>query len=255
MGAFLGGILASNPVTAVISGISAIIGAIAGLGNNTKAFAHDVGVSLKLLWGAIIGPIAGTLALIKKGIIDLIRRVKRIIDDLKAKLGKILDPIIAHAKAVRDLWDHLFNRFIAPILQAIQHIRQTLTIFKVFHLKWATALDSRLAKLEGEIASRFLIVKQKLNQAITTIELWTDPYGYIKDVAIWPALTQSIAGLRGLILGFNFTSTTASKPKPTQQQLYQAAAASWTDTFQRWTTGNLTANEKEWSDGLRSFWP
>jgi hypothetical protein len=237
-----------NPVTAVIGVIAEIVKFLFGLGSNMKSFVHDVTLSLKLAWGTMAGPILGAFDLIKGAIVGLIQRIKKIIEVLQEKIGKVLGPIIKYGKQVRDLWDHLFSKYIAPILNAIQHVRQTLAIFKVFHLKFADALDKRLAKLEGDIAKPFLIVKQKINQILSVLELWSDPFGFLTGNAIWRGLTSTIAGLRGLILGFNFSPTLPAPSRPSAKDLYADSSKQWGSTFKAWTTGNLSEDEKRWSD-------
>lgn len=188
-----------------------VLGTILSLlsASSLKAFAHDVTLSLKLSWNAIAWPIFEAIKLIKEHILDLISRLKKLYDYLKDKIGKIIGPIIKYQKQIRDLWDHLFNRFIAPILQTIQHLRQTLTIFKVFHVKFADALDKRLAGLEGDIASRFLIVKQTINKTLSWLELIADPEGLLKTIPIYQAILKATAGLGAVIRGFTW-----KKPPP-----------------------------------------
>ncbi len=240
-------------VGATIPIIGPIVDAILGSGNALKQFAHDVGLAVKLIWQALSQSLMAVILLVRDGVLGLLRRLKDLIDDIRRKLGPILGAVIEHAKAIRDLIDNIFKRFIAPILQTIQHIRQVLTIFKVFHLKFAQVLDAKLAQVESDIATRFLKVKQTINQMLDWMELIADPSGILKTSAIWNGLAQSITALRGLILGFGFTNTNPVIARPTQQQLYQDASSSWTNTFQRWTTGNLTPEEQQWSDGLRGL--
>lgn len=243
----------SNPVTAVIGVIGSIIKFLTGLGGGMKSFVHDVTLSLKLSWGAMAGPILGAFDLVKGWVIGLIKRIKKIIEILQEKIGKVLGPIIKYAKQVRIFWDHIFNQYVRPILNAIQHIRQTLAIFKVFHLKFATALDQRLAKLEGDIAGRFLIFKQKLNQVLSIMEFWADPEGFIKASAIWRGLTQSLEGLGALIRGFAFENLPAP---PAIKSMKQTADENRTEIkamLTRYQTGTLNEDETRHIAELKSL--
>lgn len=235
----------TGPVSAVITVIGDIVHFLFGLGSGMNAFVHDVGVSLKVLAETIAGPILGAFDLVKGWIIGLLKRIKKIIEVLQEKIGNVLGPIIRIMKRMRDFWDNIFKVYVQPILNTIQHIRQTLTIFKVFHLKFATALDSRLAKLEGDIAERMLIVKQQLNKYLSILELWADPAGFIRGSAIWGGLLQSMAGLGALVRGFGFgTLLPNSERKPYRTQ-FDEQANDTNALIHRFRTNSLSTDEQQ----------
>lgn len=240
-----GASLGAGPVGWVVEGIAAIVRVLTGTGSSLKAFAHDVTLSLKLAWGAFSGPIRSALSFLKDHVLDLIRRVKKIIDDLKDKIGKIIGPIIKYQKQIRDLWDHLFNRFIAPILQTIQHLRQTLTIFKVFHVKFADALDKRLAGLEGDIASRFLIVKQTINKTLSWLELIADPAGLLKTNVVLRSLGKSFDGLGALLTGQAFRDLTDDEGNDAKASKRDLTDKGRSEMVTRYTTNMLDADDTE----------
>lgn len=247
MGAgLLGGGAAGGPVGVVIGIVGTIIQYLLGAGTSIKQFAHDITVSIKVAWDAIAGPIRGVITLIKDGILGLIKRLKQLIDDLRKKLGSVIGPLIIHAKQVRAFIDIIFNQYVAPILQTIQHIRQTLEIFKLFHLKWAEALDKRLAALEGEIASRFLIVKQYLNKYLDFLELIMDPTGVLNPLAVWGATVRSINGLGALIRGFGFRPLLPFELNKRSNFARATDQTSLQDKLTRYSAGNLATNDQSW---------
>lgn len=248
-----GSVTVTGILNVIIPGLGSIIGFLAGTSRALKNLANQVSRAFTFVWAEISGAIFATLRLLQTHILALIARLRGLFQWLHDHLKNIIGPIIAHAKAIRDLWDNLFKRFIAPIIQTIQHVRQTLEIFKVFHVKWATALDSRLAKLEGQITSYFLKVTQELNKAITLLTTWTDPTGFIRATAIWRGLLGSLTGLGALVRGFAFGPIPENIPSKKPRERLDDANKRSLEMITRFRTGSLTDQEKQLLDDNKAL--
>jgi hypothetical protein len=143
-----------------------------------------IGLGLQLAFGA------GIIGFLKR-LWDALGKLAKLIHDALAKIQKI----VAY---IRRIHDYLFNRFIGPLLNAIQHLRQVLTIFRIFHVKFAAKLDATLANIEYKIASRFEYVWQQMNQLISWAQLITGLDGLFNPAVLWGSLTRDLAILRGL---------------------------------------------------------
>ncbi len=111
---------------------------------------------------------------------------------LKAKLKAWFEKHLGWLLRLRQAFDQWFRRTIVPILNLLQRIRRVLAIFRVFHLKFAEKLDALLGRLESKIIRNVLVLRQKVNEISTIINLILDPSLVIRNVpllrSIWTAL-------------------------------------------------------------------
>jgi len=94
------------------------------------------------------------------------REIVKLHDFLAQKFGPVL-------RWLRELKQHIqdiYNRFVRPIIDVIQFIRQLNQILELFHITLLKKLDATLAQIEQRIEEPFLWVTQK----ITWLENWID---------------------------------------------------------------------------------
>jgi len=94
------------------------------------------------------------------------REIVKLHDFLAEKFGPVL-------RWLRELKQHIqdiYNRFVRPIIDVIQFIRQLNQILELFHITLLKKLDATLAQIEQRIEEPFLWVTQK----ITWLENWID---------------------------------------------------------------------------------
>lgn len=101
-------------------------------------------------------------------IVDAIRKVH-------TWLEAHLRPIINWLKKAQ-VW--LERHVWAPLrqyIQFLQRLRRWLTILRFLHIKWAEALDRRLAQAEAQTARVFLTIRGLFNQVISWVNAASDP--------------------------------------------------------------------------------
>jgi hypothetical protein len=88
---------------------------------------------------------------------------------------------------------------VRPILNFIQRLRGALLIFRIFHMKWAAALDSRLADMEGQLARLWLNTLGQFNRILGYFDYMVNPFGLFRTGRfLWSAI-KSIGDLFGIL--------------------------------------------------------
>ena len=140
-----------------------------------------------------------------KGLLtDLVALIHEIEQDLKY----ILQPLINWIKFEKAWLDMMYNQVIKPLLNLIQRIRQTLVIFRLLHIGWATSLDQWLANLEGRISQAFLQARQDINTLANWVNYIVDPSGLfnvplmlLTQLQTIPQLWAALANIPSVLLG------------------------------------------------------
>jgi hypothetical protein len=129
---------------------------------------------------------------------DFFNVVRRLHGWLEQHLG----PIIRYIQKMRAYMDRLFRLYVKPFLNMIQRVRQFLQVLRLLHVKWAAALDAKLAKVEADVASLFLAVRGILTGAIDILNCLADPLNLFRRPTavlsirrIIPSLVRVLTGL------------------------------------------------------------
>jgi hypothetical protein len=124
-----------------------------------------------------------------------------------------LDKLLDFLKKVRKWIDRIFNTYIKPILNFIHKIRQVLYVLKLLHIKWAEALDRRLAQIESKIAGVVLEIRGHLNALIDVVSLVIDPGKLIRRPHIIVSISRSIPAIfratTGMPIGYFLPANSA----------------------------------------------
>ena len=151
----------------------------------------------------------------------ILTRIANAIIALHRWLEDHLGPVIRFLMKVRAYIDRIFNRYIRPILNMIQRVRQVLAVFRALHIKLAEELDAQLARIQGDIARVFLTVRGTLNQVIDVANALTDPTRLVRLIAISVAGRRAAAAIvrifTGLPIGLfipNFRADAPAWEKP-----------------------------------------
>lgn len=130
--------------------------------------------------------------------------IKPVIDTMQKFLDwvrNLVKPVLDYLHKMRLWYDKFFKKFIQPQLQLIGRLRQFLTILKLFHVHWATVLDSYLAKAQARIFKDFEVIRQRLNSVISWVDLIVDPTGLLRKGVLAPSFGQALGDISQLILG------------------------------------------------------
>lgn len=189
-------------VNLVVTALQWLLSVLEAIGNFFLGIFRAVGRVFKWLYDTVF---KGILTKLGNAVIAVHRW-------LEAHLG----PVLKFLTKVRAYFDKIFKLYIRPILNLIDRIRKVLLILRLLHVKWAVALDTKLAQVEGDIARLFLEARGVLNNIIDVVNGLVDPPRLARTIA------GTIAGRRaaaviirattGLPAGFFFPSTSPTAP-------------------------------------------
>ncbi len=139
---------------------------------------------------------------IKRGLLHIFDWLAK----LRAKLEQWLGPVLKWLRRIRAWYQEFFKRWVLPVINAIQHIRQFLAILKLFHIKWAAALDHELALIQDKITKNFLRVVQEINKIISWVSLIIDVDGLLRRIPLLNSIFKALTDFRRLTFGANLTA-------------------------------------------------
>lgn len=153
---------------------------LGGINNDLKIAVRWLKSRLFEVWEAVtralqrLGLLAKVVANIFKRLwTDIIRPFiagwVKWIQNVAALLKKWLGPIVDFLRRVRDEILKFYERFVRPVLDAIDIARRVLRIAAALGLDWAKALEQKLTRVTEIITEPFLKIVAKLNEAIDWI--------------------------------------------------------------------------------------
>lgn len=149
---------------------------------------------------------------------------KRILDKFFQLMFKIHDwleahlrPIIDFIRKVQRILDHIYARYIRPVLNTIHRVRQLLLVLRLLHVKFAEELDRKLAGIERKISGTFLQVRSILTLTLDLLNVIVDPSKLLRRPTLIISLRRSVLALiraiTGLPPGFFFPSPKPNVPR------------------------------------------
>lgn len=179
-----------------------------------QAFILDVINFILRVLSIVVAVLRAVIVFLGKAFEAVFRGVKHVISDivhgrflhlwedylkLKAKIKAWFDKHLRWLLELRRRFDEWFNRTIKPILNFLQRIRGVLAIFRVFHLKFAEKLDALIGRLESKIIRNVLVLRQKVNEISTIINLILDPALVIRENVLLQSIAARLRQLRALL--------------------------------------------------------
>jgi len=184
----------------IIAAIGAILSFLRGGGAKAiEALAHVVR-GLHAVTFAGFGRILDALKwLAKGGLFQLLKDFVRWIQVLRDRLARVLGPLVKIIRAYRDYFDAIFTKYILPVLNLLQRVRQVLFIFRILHLKFAERLDRQILALQVKINEPFERIRQRLNSVINVLYLAMDPLGLYRIEQILIGVGRSAAEIIAIL--------------------------------------------------------
>ncbi len=183
---------ATDTALAIAGGLLTTLGAFAGEIQALRGALDQLGSFLRDLFGRV-------LKVLRHLHLGGFRSFLRHLWDWSRKLAdlirRVLGPIICTIQAIIDYENTLFDTYLRPILILLQRVRSALVLFRLFHLKFASRLDARLAELEAKLVSSFLLVLREINTLRQTLSLFIDPFGIFNPQVIAGAVLRSIGDI------------------------------------------------------------
>jgi len=142
------------------------------------------------LWANVLGP--------------LINWIGSKVTDLAGKLRKLLEPLLRHLELIKNFIREIYKKWLRPILDTIDAIRQVLRLLELFHIKVARQLDDALGAIERRLLQPFQFVLTQINKIEDVIDRIVTLDGLLQRVT----LLGSLAKHNGAILGLWWGSQT-----------------------------------------------
>lgn len=185
IGAIIGGLFSifggggvSKEVRRALEGLR---GAIADTAENSMRFTWKTAFglgwlirSIQTLWVRILHPLLDTVN-------NIARKLSRLID-------RVLKPYFELMRKIREHILLIYEKYVAPVLIAIETLRKMLAIFRLAGFKWAEKLDAELARLESRISQPFLWLLAKTNE----IAGWMNVLLNVQLILQQPILVNSL---------------------------------------------------------------
>lgn len=116
----------------------------------------------------------------------------KIIDRVKAILHQVFDPVLKFLYTVREYILDFYRRFVRPVLDAIDAVRQVLRVLELLHVKFAAQLDAALGQLEALIDKPFRLVLEKLNEIVNVVNRVITADGLFQRLALIRSLQRDV---------------------------------------------------------------
>ncbi len=139
--------------------------------------------------------------------------------DQKDKLHEWVEEHLGWLLKLRKAFDDWYRNTIIPILNLIHGLRAVLAVFRIFHLKFAEKLDALLGRLESKIIRNTLVLRSKINEILTFVDLVLDPGLLIRQNVLLASAERALNGLFALLgLGWGRTLTAAEEAREKQSR-------------------------------------
>jgi hypothetical protein len=140
-------------------------------------------------------------------------------------LKRTFGPILKWFQKVKKWYDtHILPQQLR-LLRFLQAVRRVLGILRIFHIKWAAALDNVLVDIQQRIEKSIAITRGILNQIINTLALVLDPTLLIFRNVLGGSLLQNLGALKR-IFGYGDNRILSASEQATidkQHSLYFAS--------------------------------
>lgn len=83
---------------------------------------------------------------------------------LERWLKELFGPVLRWLKQIKDHIDDIYKRFIRPIIDTIEFIRQINRVLNLFHIRVLNKLDTTLQQIEARIDEPFLWVRSHITE-------------------------------------------------------------------------------------------
>lgn len=107
-------------------------------------------------------------------------------------LEDTIKPIYDFLTRLRREIEKFYDRWVRPILDAIDITRRVLGIFRAFGWEWSVTLDAYLTRLQERIDQPFRLVVAKINETINAVNRIATANGLLQRVALIRSIERDI---------------------------------------------------------------
>lgn len=140
-------------------------------------FGHAVAGVFGKVWDAFTKFYAAVLK-------PFVEWASRSIVKLHAWLKDTLSPVLKFLNQVRDDILRIYQRWLRPILDTIDVLRQTVRVLELFHVPFAQKLDDALAALERRLLQPIRLALEKVNELANWVNRIVDLNGLFQRLTL-----------------------------------------------------------------------
>jgi len=111
-------------------------------------------------------------------------------------LQRHIRAVVKRLQKIKDWYDKHILKQQLRMLQFLQTIRRFLGILRLFHVKWAAALDQDLADIQNRIEQTIRITRGIFNEIINTLAMVLDPTLLIKTNVLGASLLSNVGAVK-----------------------------------------------------------
>ncbi len=137
----------------------------------------------------------------ENGLKPLFGKIGEIIKTAHKWLETHLRPIIDWLRRAQRWMELHVWRPLRRYINFLQRIRRWLAILRLLHIRWAEALDRRIARTEAQLAHTYLVLRGILNQVITWVNVASDPVRLGRMVLVGVIGRRSAAAIVRILTG------------------------------------------------------
>lgn len=162
---------------AVVVGASAI-SVLSDVVRGAQALLSLVVSGVKALWTDVLHPIIGW--------------VDTAVTRIRTWLGNTFGPVFSFLRSVRDAVTGVYNRFLRPILDAIDFVHQLDQLLQVFHINVLKGLDNTLQSVEQRIDGVMTWIYGKLNDISNVLTTIITADGFFQRYTLLRSLARDV---------------------------------------------------------------
>lgn len=137
----------------------------------------------------------------ENGLKPIFSKIGSLIKTAHQWLEDHLRPIIGWLRRAQQWLEQHVWRPLRAYIQFLQRVRRYLLVLRLLHVKWAEALDRRIAQTEAQLGRAFLTVRGILNQVINWVNVASDPLRLGRMVIVSVIGRRSAAAMIRILTG------------------------------------------------------
>lgn len=135
--------------------------------------------------------------------------VWKLIERFASFLDSVFGPVLDIIEDVYGWIEHILDRVIFPILDAIRRARLFFSGLAALGVKWAKRVDDILATIETQIIEGLNFVLKSLNIAVQWINYLADPHGWIQPQPFLLSIWRWAGGVVSILIAAGIDPRTA----------------------------------------------
>lgn len=191
-------------ITAILSIISSLFGLFRGGANKNIADAFSgvrsaiAQVSDRLMrfawWiargvGWLLRAVQALWVRVLRPMLDYLRQLA---EWMRRKIDFILRHYFRWISKIQEHLLRIYERFVRPVIVAIQRLRQMLYVLRLLRIRWAEKLDAELARIQNAISGALLDILRAVNFLGSWVNILVSARGLLQE----PMLVNSVAEFR-----------------------------------------------------------